>query len=140
MDYSVPDSSVHGFPRQEYWSGFPFPSSGDLPDLGIKPTSPALAGGWILYRWPTGEAQLLGYYCRKTFLISPAQLNKWLLPLHVHACMCAHTHSNTHTYKHTHTHIYKNTEFLKCPTSVCYLLFSVFPNFKLLEYRVMLHP
>ena len=33
-----------GFPRQEYWSGLPFPSPGDLPDLGIKPVSPALAG------------------------------------------------------------------------------------------------
>jgi len=31
-----------GFPRQEYWSGLPFPSLGDLPDPGIKPTSPAL--------------------------------------------------------------------------------------------------
>ena len=33
-----------GFPSQEYWSGLPFPSPGDLPDLGIKPMSPALAG------------------------------------------------------------------------------------------------
>ena len=36
-----------GFPRQEYWSGLPFPSPGDFPDPGIKPTSlvfPALAG------------------------------------------------------------------------------------------------
>jgi len=29
----------------EYWSGLPFPSPGDLPDSGIKPASPALAGG-----------------------------------------------------------------------------------------------
>ena len=28
--------------RQEYWSGLPFPSPGDLPDPGIKPGSPAL--------------------------------------------------------------------------------------------------
>ena len=34
-----------GFSRQEYWSGLPFPSPGDLPDLGIEPVSPALAGG-----------------------------------------------------------------------------------------------
>ena len=34
-----------GFPRQEYWSGFLRPSPGDLPDPGIKPTSPALSGG-----------------------------------------------------------------------------------------------
>ena len=31
-----------GFSRQEYWSGLPFPSTGDLPDPGIKPRSPAL--------------------------------------------------------------------------------------------------
>ena len=36
-----------GFPRQEYWSGLPFPSPGDLSDPGIEPTSPvssAVAG------------------------------------------------------------------------------------------------
>ena len=31
-----------GFSRQEHWSGLPFPSPGDLPDLGIEPRSPAL--------------------------------------------------------------------------------------------------
>ena len=31
-----------GFSRQEYWSGLPFPSPGDLPDPGIKPRSLAL--------------------------------------------------------------------------------------------------
>ena len=33
-----------GFPRQEYWSGMPFPSPGDIPDPEIEPMSPALAG------------------------------------------------------------------------------------------------
>jgi len=33
-----------GFPRQEYWSQLPFPSTGELPEPGIKPASPALAG------------------------------------------------------------------------------------------------
>ena len=33
-----------GFSRQEYWSGLPFPSLGDLPDPGIKLMSTALAG------------------------------------------------------------------------------------------------
>ena len=36
-----------GFPRREYWSGFPFPSPGDLPNLVIEPESPALAGGFF---------------------------------------------------------------------------------------------
>ena len=30
------------FSRQEYWSGLPFPSPGDLPNPGIEPRSPAL--------------------------------------------------------------------------------------------------
>ena len=34
------------FSRQEYWSGLPFPSPGDLPDPGIEPVSPALARGF----------------------------------------------------------------------------------------------
>ena len=36
-----------GFSRQEYWSGLPFPSLGCLPNPGIKPVSPALAGGFF---------------------------------------------------------------------------------------------
>ena len=36
-----------GFSRQEYWSGLSFPSPGDLPDPGIEPKSPALAGGFF---------------------------------------------------------------------------------------------
>ena len=31
-----------GISRQEYWSGLPCPPTGDLPNPGIKPTSPAL--------------------------------------------------------------------------------------------------
>ena len=38
--YQAPQSME--FSRQEYWSGLPFPSPGDLPDPGIKPGSPAL--------------------------------------------------------------------------------------------------
>ena len=33
-----------GFSRQEYWSGLPYPTPGDLPHPGIEPSSPALAG------------------------------------------------------------------------------------------------
>ena len=36
-----------GFSRQEYWSGLPTPSPGDLPIPGIEPTSPTLAGGFF---------------------------------------------------------------------------------------------
>ena len=37
MDCSPPSSFVHGFQRQEYWSGLPHPPPGDLPHLGIEP-------------------------------------------------------------------------------------------------------
>ena len=38
-----------GIPRQEYWSGVPFPSSGNLSDPGIEPASSALASGFLIY-------------------------------------------------------------------------------------------
>ena len=42
------------FPRQEYWSGLPFPSPGDLTDPRIESTSPALAGGFFTTE-PSGK-------------------------------------------------------------------------------------
>ena len=47
------------FPRQEYWTGLPFPPSGDLPKPGIEPVSPALAGGFFTNE-PPGR-QGIGY-------------------------------------------------------------------------------
>ena len=42
------------FSKQEYWNGLPFPSPGDLPDPGIEPVSPALAG-WFFTTEPPGK-------------------------------------------------------------------------------------
>jgi len=47
-----------GFPRQEYWSGLPFPPSGDFSDPGIEPmllASPSI-GRWVFYPCATWEA------------------------------------------------------------------------------------
>ena len=41
-------SSIHEIPRQEYWSGLPFPSPGDFPDSGIEPMSLALQADSLL--------------------------------------------------------------------------------------------
>ena len=54
------DALTVEFSRQEYWSGLLFPSPGDLPDPGIEPVSPPLAGGlfttaplgMLLAGWP----------------------------------------------------------------------------------------
>ena len=42
MDCSPPGPSIHGILQARNWSGLPFPSPGNLPDPGIKPTPPAL--------------------------------------------------------------------------------------------------
>ena len=47
MDCSPPAPLSMGFSRQEHWSGLPCPPPGDLPNPGIKLTSPALAGGFF---------------------------------------------------------------------------------------------
>ena len=58
VDCSPPGSSVHGFPRQEYRSGLPFPSPGELPDPRIEPVSSALAGGFLTTE-PPGKPQCM---------------------------------------------------------------------------------
>ena len=55
-----------GFSRQEYWSGLPCSPPGDLPNLGIKPTSlrsPALADGLFTI------GTIWGYTCTISFLL-----------------------------------------------------------------------
>ena len=59
MDCSLPGSSVLGFSRQDYWSGLPFPSPGNLPDPGIKPDSPTLAGVFFITKPPGKPKQPL---------------------------------------------------------------------------------
>ena len=79
IDCSLPGSSVHGISQQEYWSGFPFLTSGDLPDPGIEPASPELAG-----RFFTTEP--------------PRKPGVSLLLFKTKICVYAHTHTHTHTY------------------------------------------
>ena len=56
--FATPWTVVHkaplslGFSRQEYWSGLPFPSPGDLPDPGIELGSPALQADALLSEPP----------------------------------------------------------------------------------------
>ena len=74
--YQAPPSVE--FSRQEYWSGLPFPSPGDLPDPGIEPGSPSLQADTLTSEPP--EKPIYTY----TYI---------------------HTYTHTHTYIHTHTNI-----------------------------------
>ena len=64
-----------GFSRQEYWSGLPFPSPGDLPDPGIKPRSPTLQAG-ALASEPSGKPN--GYTVSLYFLMTNSLHSKEL--------------------------------------------------------------
>ena len=52
------------FSRQEYWSGLPFPSPGNLPDPGIKPGSPALQVDSLLSE-PPGKSYFSNFHSLK---------------------------------------------------------------------------
>ena len=52
MDYSLQAPLPMEFYRQEYWSGYSFPSPGDLPDPGTEPRSPALQADSLLSKPP----------------------------------------------------------------------------------------
>ena len=62
--FATPWTAAHqaplsiGFSRQEYWSGLPCPPPGDLPDPGIKLTSPAWVGGFFITE-PPGKPFLM---------------------------------------------------------------------------------
>ena len=53
--YQAPSST--GFSWQEYWSGLPFPSPGDLPNPGIEPGSPAFQADTLTFE-PPGNIKL----------------------------------------------------------------------------------
>ena len=57
--YQAPPSM--GFSRQEYWSGLPFPSAGDLPDPGIEPRSPTLQADALTSEPPGKPSLRLNY-------------------------------------------------------------------------------
>ena len=75
--FATPQIVVHqsplpiGLPRQEYWSGLPFPTPGNLPDLGIirtSPSYPAVAGKFFLTE-PPGKPWLYNTFCNKFIIL-----------------------------------------------------------------------
>ena len=64
-----------GFSRQEYWSGLPFPSSGDLPNPGSEPRSPTLQEDSLL---PEPPRKCSRRWVKKIFLLF---MSKSVLPV-----------------------------------------------------------
>ena len=65
-----------GFLKQESWSGLPFPSPGDLPNPGLKPMSPALAGRFFTTESPG----------KPLFKITELKVTASFLYFHTHFC------------------------------------------------------
>ena len=61
MVCNLPGSSGD-FSRQEYWSGLPFPSPGNLPDPGIEPASLTLQADSLLFEPPYGYINTTIFY------------------------------------------------------------------------------
>ena len=88
MNWSLPDSSVHGIFQAKYWSGLPFPSPGDLPDPGFKPTCAASADGFFTTK-PPGKPSFI---CSPTYLLLSYQLKcdfcrRWTFVWLIHSCI-----------------------------------------------------
>ena len=102
------------FSRQEYWSGLPFPSPGDLPNAGIKPvslTSPILAGG-VFTTAPPGKPLRWILASIKRFTISFKRFISSrfkMVTLEDPECTSSHKHiKSTATYEKTSSE--KNTK------------------------------
>ena len=63
MDCSLPGSSVHRISQARILDGLPFPSLGDIPEPGIEPASPALAGGFFTTDLPGKLIYIYLYMC-----------------------------------------------------------------------------
>ena len=70
-----------GFSRKEYWIVLPFPFPGNLPDPGIEPVSPALAGGFFTPEPPGEPCDFL--YQEVTYLKSSRQRVRFVQSLYL---------------------------------------------------------
>ena len=110
MDCSLPGSSVHEIlPRQEYWSGLPFSSPGDLPNPGIQPASlesAVLAGGFFTTE-PPGKPikNMHKLVCIKLSCIWRYLIYSLELEEAGDSSECRHFLSHMNTVSATHYHV-----------------------------------
>ena len=110
------------FSRQEYWSGLPFPSPGDLPDPGIKPRSPALQAD-ALTSEPPGKPYNMSLVA--FFWSQVSHLHNNLVPSHIlFSCLICQAIpcSFALTWKSTNLHFSPDTYILGV---LAYMLLSL---------------
>ena len=111
-----------GFSRQEYWSGEPFSSLGDLPNPGIEFTSPELAGEFLTMSHQGSPHGILNFFLLSTYDFLPCQCKnyslsyEWKLTFSIlsfdiqkQICILLHTHTQNPT---PFTHIFSSVQSL----------------------------
>ena len=160
MDCSPPGSSVCGFSRQEYWSELPFPTPWALPDSGIKPTSPALAGRFFTTQ-TTGKTLRMTISTSKLYCPIYLQVEKWkpgsifsfqrnLHTVSHGGCTNSHSHNSVQSFPSLHIlqyiymyiyiyiYIHTHTYFVYDPVI---LLLGIYPKkAKTLIRKRYIHP
>ena len=122
-----------GFSRHKYWSGLPFPSPGDLPHPGIKPSSsaaPALAGGCETRPLTSGSHKLWCDFLWDVFVHLLLKFN-WPTTLYyflVHTIVIQyfHTFQNSHCGKSSYNqdkNLLPNSGFLSYWLELSFLIF-----------------
>ena len=82
-----------GFPRQEYWSGLPFPSLGDLPEPGIESSSLGLAGRFLTPSHQGSLNKLVLQFVKKKVIFFWSRdyisllSESWVMTLVIHLCI-----------------------------------------------------
>ena len=103
-----------GFPRQEYWSGLPFSTSGDLSDPGINPVSPVLQADSLPLSHLGSPVNLLAFKHTHTHTS----------PINLLAFKHTHTHTspiNLLAFKHIHTHSCAQGKWFSVSQGICIL-------------------
>ena len=101
-----------GFSVHDYCSGLPFPSSGDLPDSGIKPVSPCLLHcRQILYHWATREAHTKRWKQSKYSSMNEWVKKRWMCVCvyiypYIYMYILIHIYMYTYVYVYIYTHMY----------------------------------
>ena len=130
----TPGSYIHEIPKQEYWSRLPFISWGDLPPPGIKPTSPAPAGGFSTTE-PTGKpirnysVQYSSVTQLRLTLCDPMDCSTLGLPVH----------HQLPEFTQTHVHWVSGAIQPSHPLSSLLLLPSIFPSIMVFSNVPVLH-
>ena len=109
-----------GFSRQEYWSGLPFPSPGDHPDLGIKPKSSALQADSLPSEPPGKPHRLIQY--KMIITITSTTSHSYLFCC---SCGCEHKIYSLANFKYTRWCYLRSSECIHLITESLYALTSI---------------